>query len=47
MRHSNQGRVGSIPQNRWYDEDFRELYRLLKVSQLGGTITVVQARKEM
>ena len=47
MKHSNQGRVGSMPQNRWYEEDCRELHRQLNVSQLSGTITSVQARNEM
>ena len=45
-KYSNQGRVGSMPQTRWYDEDCRNLHRQLKVSQLGGTITAIQARKE-
>ena len=46
-KHSNQCRVGSMPQNRWYDDDCRDLNRQLKVPQLGDTITSVQARKEM
>ena len=25
-KHSKQGRVGSMPHNRWYDEDCRDLY---------------------
>ena len=31
-KHSNQDRVGAIPQNRWYDEDCVDLSRQLKVS---------------
>ena len=46
-KHSNQGRVGSMPQNRWYDDDCRDLHRQLKVSYLSGTITSIQAHKEM
>ena len=44
---SSHGRIGSMPQNKWYDEDCRELYRQLKVSRLSGTLSSVQARKEM
>ena len=46
-KHSNQGRSGSMPQNKWYDEDCRDLHRKLTVSQLNGSITSTQARKEM
>ena len=42
-KHSSQGRVGSMPQNRWYDEDCRDLHRQLKVLQLSGTITSVSS----
>ena len=42
-KHSNHSRIGSMPQNKWYDEDCRELYRQLKVSRLSGTISSVQA----
>ena len=36
-----------MPQNRWYDDDCKDLHRELKVSQLNGTITPIQVRKEM
>ena len=44
-KHSNQGKLGSMPQNKWYDEDSRDLHRKLTVSQLNGSITVeIQAQ---
>ena len=46
-KHSNQSRIGSIPHNRWYDEDRRDFYRQLKVSRLSGSISSVQVCKEM
>ena len=46
-RHCSKVRLGSMPQNRWYDEECRDLYRHLKISQLNGTISSVEARKRM
>ena len=31
-KHSNHSRLGSMPKNKWYDEDCRDLYSQLKVS---------------
>ena len=47
-KYSNQSRIGSMPSNMWYVEDYRALYRQLEVLQLSDrTISLVQARKEM
>ena len=39
--------AGSLPQNRWYNDDCRDKYRQLKLSRLGGIITTNKAHKEM
>lgn len=40
-------RAGTMPQNRWYDADCRELYRHLRSQKALGEITEIEARKKM
>ena len=46
-RHSHHTRIGSMPQNRWYDDECRDLYKKLRISQLTGLIGHREARKQM
>ena len=48
--HTHMGRTvkpGTMPQNRWYDDECRELYMPLRTQQALGKITQKEARRQM
>ena len=47
MHKVHTARSGTMPQNRWYDEECKELYRHLRTQQALGRITREEARRQM
>ncbi|MCO5562396.1 hypothetical protein L7F22_016023 [Adiantum nelumboides] len=45
--HTHPPRTGTMPQNRWYDDECRNLHRHLRILEIRGEITHHQAQRKM